>query len=380
MKPIAVIRLRADGTAEWLDPIAGTPRSGPLTERPDVNGPVTVLVPGEDVLVARVDIAARQRQRLLQAVPYALEDQLMDEVDQVHFALGEAVSGGHVVAAVARERMAAWLEQLDEAGVDAAAIVPDTAAVPRADREHVVLLDGERALVRASDGSALVADRGELDAYLELIGAERVRVLGAGDDPLVSMEYGREQERDPALKVLAGAARSAVNLRQGDFARDDGGSQGLRRLWFIAAALLLVAVCAETIGRGLAVWQKNNHAEAVEAEVNALLTGTFPEINRVVDARIQMQQALDRLRGTGSSGSLTLLRLAGPALAGDAQVRVEGMTYRQGSLLVELSAADLRRIEAVRQRLSGLELAARIESANTLEDKVTARIRIGGGS
>ena len=50
---------------------------------------VVVLVPGTECLLTGVHIPGRNRQKLLRAVPYALEDQLSDEVENLHFALGE---------------------------------------------------------------------------------------------------------------------------------------------------------------------------------------------------------------------------------------------------------------------------------------------------
>ncbi len=51
---------------------------------------VVVLVAGTDCLLTEVTIPGKNRQKLLRAVPYTLEDQLSDEVENLHFALGES--------------------------------------------------------------------------------------------------------------------------------------------------------------------------------------------------------------------------------------------------------------------------------------------------
>ena len=47
---------------------------------------IVVLVSGADCLLTRVSIPGGSRQKLLRAVPYALEEQLSEEVENLHFA------------------------------------------------------------------------------------------------------------------------------------------------------------------------------------------------------------------------------------------------------------------------------------------------------
>ena len=47
-----------------------------------------VIVPSEDVLVTTVTLPKMNRSRLLQAIPYALEEQVIEDVDTMHFAAG----------------------------------------------------------------------------------------------------------------------------------------------------------------------------------------------------------------------------------------------------------------------------------------------------
>jgi len=71
---------------------------------------VVAFVPGVDVRLAMAQVPARQEKRILQAVPYALEDQLAEDVDTLHFAIqfdarGRRESDPVPVAITSRARM-----------------------------------------------------------------------------------------------------------------------------------------------------------------------------------------------------------------------------------------------------------------------------------
>src|SRR6267154_1930583 len=81
--------------ATWLtvDPRgnpSGPPQSGPLSlAAPRSAGRrICVLVPGTDVLVAEPELPTKAGTKSLQLVPYALEEQLADDIDDLHFAIG----------------------------------------------------------------------------------------------------------------------------------------------------------------------------------------------------------------------------------------------------------------------------------------------------
>src|SRR6187431_1334078 len=89
-----LIRLRApDEPLAWLSldargQVLAGPRSGERPDPAELDGAerVVVLVPAADVLLARTELASRQREQIEQALPYALEDQLVESVDAMHVA------------------------------------------------------------------------------------------------------------------------------------------------------------------------------------------------------------------------------------------------------------------------------------------------------
>ena len=79
---------------------------------------VCVLVPGTDVLLAEPELPVKAGTKLQQVVPYALEEQLAEDIDDLHFAIGKraADSATTPVAVVAHSLMDEWLDALQGRG------------------------------------------------------------------------------------------------------------------------------------------------------------------------------------------------------------------------------------------------------------------------
>lgn len=373
---------RDDGS--WSEPVAGTLEEA--ASQMDQQ-PVDVLVPSGEVLLTEVTIAARQQRRLLQALPFAVEEQLAGEVSNYHVCVGNQL-GDHryLAAAVDRQIMAAWVTALHDAGIEVRSMLPAVLALPLESGAATLVIDGDDALLRVSPARGYQLKVDEIDAYLEL--EEHIGQLLLLDPDQRWQSTGdtvirQIPRRESLLQLLASglADKPPVNLMQGDYQTRGQVAARTFRLWRWVAVLAVVAVGLEATDRGLELHRQTLQLEAMRTESENLLTTAFPDIGRVVDARSQMQQKLDALRGasgaSGQGGFLYLLRAAGPTLLRESSLTIRSASYRSGSLLVELHAPDLATIERVRQQLMAT-LDVELESAATLADGADARLRVDG--
>lgn len=354
---------------------------------------VTVLVPSADVLLAQAAVPTGNRQRARKAVPFALEEQLAEDVDSQHFALGNrAADGSWPVAVVARSRMDDWLAQLHEAGILPDRLIPEAVALPHTPGAVSLLLEAENLLLRDAPWSAQNTSAQTLPALLDLLTARNeagieLNVWHCGGELPVWLEPVSakvEPCADGALGVFArGLAQpeALIDLLQGAYSRKEQYGK-LWRPWRAAAALLLVGVIVSAIQHALTLRSLKAEAAALGEQIGQVYTQAFPG-GRVVNPRVQMEQQLKLLRaqqGGGGNDFLGLIAQLGGAVAATPGIELTGANFRDGRLDVELTANDIQTLEKLKQQLGSQGgLSVDIQSATTGTDqRVQGRLRVQG--
>lgn len=197
------------------------------------DGPATMLVPTEQVLLLAVDLPLSSRARRLEALPFAIEDRIADSIDAVHLAIGaEIAPRRYLVAVVRHEVMAAWVERAQAAGLARAAMVPDALALPvPAEGAWSVDLDGHRAVVRAGDGTGFACAAAMLMPAWQAAGRPPATAYGAPLPAEMMLGEAALQPEPLARRLLS----PALDLRQGAYARRRAGSNIWRRIAWIVA-------------------------------------------------------------------------------------------------------------------------------------------------
>jgi general secretion pathway protein L len=354
---------------------------------------VVVLVPGIDCLLTQATIPGRNRQKLLRAVPYALEEQLIEDVENSHFALGPALpGGGYPVVVIAIRRIEAILEACRSAGLDVYQLVPDLLAVPCTGDAVCAVIDEDVALVRTGPYSGFVVDTENLVVLLRgLPQAEDtpdrpvfIQMPAGGTSPDLG-EFASRAEitryEGSVLNLLAqGVDTSLIDLLQGPYSRSQEWGK-LWRPWRATAALLLAGVLISNIVTGVDYFRLSSKRDELNTRIQAIFKESFPGTRRVVDPRVQMQQQLEQLQRTAGSGDrfLTLLARSGDVLRNAKDIEISGASYRAGRLDVDLTAANLQVLDQLKQSLAARGLAVEIQSAAAdAGQRVKSRLRIQG--
>ena len=402
MRNTLLIRLGQveDGICEWL-PLddAGKPvgrvRSGDLSAAAaEVNGlRVVVLVPGIDCLLTQATIPGRNRQKILRAVPYALEDQLIEDVENLHFSLGPALAGkGYPVVVIDSRRIDAILDACRNAGLDVYQLIPDLLAVPCPGDGVCVVIDGDRALVRTGPYSGFVVETENLGVlltsqppaedsparpvFIQMPAGGVLPTLGEVADGAEITHY-----EGPVLMLLSqGLDGSFIDLLQGSYSRNQELGK-LWRPWRATAALLLTGILLSIIVTGIDYFRLSSEQDELNARMRAVFMQSFPDTRRVVDPRVQMQQQLEQLQRQAGSGARFLMLLARSAdvLRTAKDIEISGASYRAGRLDVDLTAANLQVLDQLKQSLSAHGLVVEIQSAAAdAGQRVKSRLRIQG--
>ena len=161
MPQTLILRLPAHGQdeTEWLmldeaGEAVLTRQRGSLTLAAAVyrSGRLVVLAPAQQILLAEPELPPGAGAKIARAVPFALEEQLTEDIDHLSFALGQRRDGGGTpVTVVARSVLDGWLADLRSAGLEPQAIYPDISLMPENPGSDRVVAGG-RPLGRAAAG------------------------------------------------------------------------------------------------------------------------------------------------------------------------------------------------------------------------------------
>ncbi|HGG60326.1 MAG TPA: type II secretion system protein GspL [Gammaproteobacteria bacterium] len=390
------------GKAEWLTFTPGEPPEtvsrGGLEEalKQAAGKPAVLIVPGEQTLMTSVELPIRQVAKLRKAIPFALEEKLASDVEELHFALGDVQGERKRVVIVENSLMNEWTVELGELGVTPIAVIPDVLALPWHEDEWSVLIDGDRALVRSGPTSGFVCEKENLtmliDAHLEEEKAPLiVRYWNCSDGPDLLWPVSRAAEAPSikkyscgggALRVLAQGwdPRASLNLLQDRYSQQADALKMLKP-WRWAAALFGLWL-AIGFGQNLAhKHQLEKRQTALRQQAEQIYKRTFPGAKRIVNPRVQMEQKLKALKGggktAGDSQFLPLLAQGSQALNQQSGLKLEKIGYRNGELSLEVSAPSLTQLDSLKQKLATTPgLAAELKSADSNAGGATGQIRI----
>src|SRR6185437_14069942 len=280
---------------------AGTPQGGPLSlAAPRAAGRhVVVLVPGTDVLLAQPELPpAKAGARLQQLVPYALEEQLAEDIEELHFAIGrrQGESTRVPVAVVARKLMDEWTTLLKSSGLEPEALYADSELLPQNPGQAIVLLDGDAVVVRPPSGTVVTLPADALGEALEIAlagiepgtpgGRGLILYTGAAEwhRHAATVEAARERFEGIQIQLLTGGplalfaqqlpAATATNLLQGPYAAATPHPVGWSA-WRVAAMLLAAFVGLHIVGKAaeLTVLKHADHRLDASIEQDGELGG-----------------------------------------------------------------------------------------------------------
>lgn len=167
---------------------------------------VVVLLASSDMLLMTAPLPAMNRQRLLKAIPFSLEEQLASEVDELHFALGERVDDNAVNCCVIERGILDGLQrELKTAGIQPDVVTSELFGIPYdINGWSIWLSNTERAIVRTADQSGVMLDIGNADVLL----THNLQGMDEAQRPTQLRIYAG-QDRIDALTVVQGESDTA---------------------------------------------------------------------------------------------------------------------------------------------------------------------------
>jgi general secretion pathway protein L len=394
-----------DQPATWLvvDPrgvAQGPPQSGPLSlAAPRSPGRrICVLVPGTDVLVAEPELPTKAGTKLQQLVPYALEEQLADDIDDLHFAIGKrpADSTRTPVAVVTRALMDQWLTALKSNGLDPEVMYADSDLLPQNPGQSVALLEEDVVVVRPPSGSPVTLPADALHEALEMAqsstadgGAGRGLILYTGapewHEHSAQVEALRERFDGIKIQLLASgplalfaqqlSTGTATNLLQGPYTPTTSRAVGLRA-WRVAAILLVCLIGLHVAGKATELSLLKSSEHKLDVSLRQAVQTVMPGQSNSPDARKALEQRLAAVRASSTSGLLPALEALVQAKGAAPGAVVQALSFHNGSVELKVAAPDAASLDRIGQALRNNGWQADLTSGNNVASGYEGHLQV----
>lgn len=381
-----LLQERQDGSLRWLDLSAlnKTVRSGSLAEfAGQYQGQTVTLVwPAEDALLIEIELPLRKAAQITKALAFALEDHLAEDVERYHLVWQRIPRSSRIaVVAVAHDLLLACKQRFAAVGVVLSRVLPEALLLPWHEGHGALLISEKRCVFRLG---ACTGGGGEL-YFANLVREKYTLNIGTGidlrlyvDDTAVAAETSSPEEDNHQsalvsqemaaigdedhpvnsvvpLVLYAQQCESAANLNllSGVYAVKPQ-MQGKIKLWWPAAAILLLALSMQLFAQWHVVTQQRQQLVALQEENAALFRQTFPHIKRLVNLKVQANQALQDIEQQIQQPSrfLSLLYRVGELLKQQTQLSLQGLQFIDDALRFKVSGPDKASLDVLINRLA----------------------------
>lgn len=354
------------------------------------------LAPATAVSLHRVAIPVRSASAARAALPFALEDQLGQELEDLHLVAGpRRADGQYSAAVVSREQMERWLAGCTASGWQLEALLPQASLHTALAPEQGLRVQpspwpgGGQALVTSADAEPVLVEIGMLSFWLQ----QRLARLGEGQQTVELQGYSAtelglresvERALAPAVVAKLEAAlkqaqqRRTLNLLTGAYTKGMAVPpwRKLRPLIMVATLLMVTWIGLQVV-ESMALKRER---QRVLIAIDQLFAETLPNSRRV-DPVTQFRQVLDSRDtpgGMAATGELLFDVLA--IVRSNPRNEIKHFRATPDELEIEVQVPSFAELENVRSKLNEVaSLSETLQGADSASEGVVARLKVQRG-
>ncbi|MCW8934863.1 MAG: type II secretion system protein GspL [Gammaproteobacteria bacterium] len=361
---------------------------------------VSVLIDAHYTTLECVKIPSKNRSKQLQAIPFAMEDQLAEDIEDTHFALGKADDNTVPVIAIKRELLQETIDLFKQQNIHIETLTADSIALPGNKSDWCVLLDEDSALIKTGPSQAHCCDRENLTVILQALLSQNNNSNDNNTQPETITYYYKEDDseaeallqnieinikaqpyKNHALEIFVRHLKEvqAFNLLQGEFTPKRESVTWLKPWKSVAiAASTWMVLHLGYNGMLAADLEKKNLVLTKQIETE--FKRAIPDARKMTNMQKRVERRLKELKsgGAGSSegGFLEILSKVSPALSKNDRTNIKAAVYRNNYIDIDLTAKSLQDIEALKNKLAAIPGIKTVLSTTVEKDSVKGRLRL----
>ena len=346
------------------------------------------VAPGQSITTRSVSVPGTRKANVAAALPYALEESLSEEVEELHFTLLSWQAGQPAeVAIVSNAQLQKWIEACQSASISLDRVVPEYLLLPlhSDDSCTVCMLEDESIYVRTGELTGFAMDREFFDYWLETedIQERPVSVTDAGLAKSMTSKLVNQvshwdignQLSDWLALTKNPAALDSFNILHDSFAPRHR-TRNFRPIK-IAAACGMLAIAIYYISMVLETRELRIRHATINQQMVELFNQHFPGEPYLGRPRSQLESLIASQGGQGGLYEFQQLLQFVTDATRKHNAEIEEVNYRDRAMTVLCNVGSLSVLDSIRQTLQQLPgMRAELLSSGARDNKVTGRFRL----
>jgi len=357
---------------------------------------VTLLIDAHYITLESISVPSKNRSKQIQAVPFAMEEHLAEDIEETHFALGKIESDNKVpVIAIKRQLLKDTLNLFQQHNVHIDFASADSIVLPGSHSQWCILLDNDGALIKTAHAQAYSCDRENLTVILQALldqpdnTPDSITLYHMEDDSEtqeifdnIDIVIDEQTYKNHPLEIFAQHLKyaNALNLLQGEFTPKRQTSSKWFQPWKLAASVTAIWIILHLIYTSILSNQLEAKNLLLAKQIETEFKRAIPDAKKMTNMQKRVERRLKELKSTSGTADKTsflqILSKVTPVLSKNEKLDIRAAVYRNNYIDIDLSAKSLQDIEQVKNRLSTISGINTVLSTTVEKDKVKGRLRL----
>ncbi len=361
-----------------------------------------VLLNSQCLHINELQLPTQNMQKMLKAVPYAIEDFIADDIENFHFVVSKnkasTSSNTTCVVGIDKATLQSVIDQFQQANIFIEKIIPDALCLAANEQQWAALNFHDHSYLQTNQLSGMIIPHDVLPYILDskindetIEKPEKLLLFCEAENTTAFDEITFDDStierinityNTHPLVIFGGNYKQALplNLLQHDF-KPKSKSASYWKHWRLAATL---AGSWLLLHLGITSFQYNQLEEENIATKNKLVKiykTAFPKSRKINNPRRQMEQKLKTLKsasGNATSGLLFMLEETFGGLTQETKdITFQSFTFRNNRMDIGLESKTLQAIETLNKKLNTSKtIKSEISSSSSEKNIVKGNLRV----
>lgn len=304
------------------------------------------------------------------AIPYALEDQVAQPVEELHFAFDRIryQNNHYLIAVTSKQRIQYLMNLLNEQDIKFDVITLDWFALSPQElciSESILLINNDDFKGALSGELAL--------SYIKKNSLNQPLIF---QDSTIDVDSSLPKITDHSYTWIAQKILKIkpLNLCQGNMVKGNA-TGSIKKGYQLAAALCGIWLLSLLLVNAIALYLVNKKTSKIDQDITVIYHEFFPDAKQVISPKFRISQLLNSNMANTQARFWFLLNQFAKTIT-DNPMTIEQLRYQNKTLSVTLVSPDFASLEDIENKLRKLQLKVKQTQASTRDQNVVATLEL----